>query len=525
MANRLKLAAFNGDDDPLVELGGLQQAVYLRHYLADLQARTVLVETAYFDRDFLSEFAAFYGVSSRGYPNRCRRCHYFDVSVSRAQLRAAAGGSPRAVARLQAAYLGFVVVRPIPTAPLGRTVLTWYPEQQPATPRIIDPSRWYECHVAGFTLRVRGLAWQQQDTGVGACATMALWSMLHSSAFDDHHAVPTTADITRFAHRTASLGARMFPSTGLNIYQVCEAIKGAGLAPVVLQGDWVPGKDAGEEMTNQQPPEAGFTPERFRVACASLVRSGYPVILLGEIEGHGRHAVCAVGFRETAPQEPPHGVVELQDAAVPNLYIHDDNLGPSVRFEVQVDPKGFVRLKTSSPPPKHALTLPPDPTPAYPAFIPSQLVTAMHEDLRTSPDRLHGTALKVAGVLRDAYTQLVNAHALKGAAIGLTVSTRLIKLHRYVGNELGRLLDGKPEALARARLELAERVAPMSLHIGVVRIGWKAVPLIDVLYDTTDSDANLWPFANLRFSPLFGQIVDLLVANGFLQVGTPVDAS
>jgi len=512
VAGPLKLSAFNSSDDPLVALGGRNQATYLRHYLADLHAATVLTEPAYFDRDYLSEFAAFYGVSARGYSNRCQRCHYFSVTVTRAQLRAAVGGSSRAHRRLQDNYLGFVVVRPIPAAPLGRTVVRWYEDQLPTTPRVTDPARAYEVHLAGITLRVTGLAWQQQDTGVGACATIALWTMLHASAFDDHHAIPTTADITRFAHQTAALGARVFPSAGLTIHQVCEAIKESGLAPVVLQGD----KPDGTGM--------GFSPERFRSACGSLLRSGYPVLVLGEFEkSRGRHAVCAVGFREAAATKPIGGQVELQDAAIPNLYLHDDNLGPGVRFAVEETQTGVVRLKAKAPPPRHQLALPADPTVAYPGLIPSQLVVAVHEDLRTSPDRLHRAALTLARAIITAYGHVARSEKLTPPEIGLTVSTRFIKLHRYVGDELARLLAGSP-ALGRTRLALCERVAPMSLHLGVVRIGWEAAPLIDVLYDTTDSDKNLWPYANVQFHPLVGQIVDVLVARGQINVGQAVIA-
>src|SRR5690606_20144166 len=99
---------------------------------------------------------------------------------------------------------GFVVIRPIPNTPLGRTVLRIYPDKTPSTPRITNPSRQYECHVAGLTLKIEGLAWQQQDQGVGGCATVALWSMLHSQAFDDRHVVPTTAEVTQIAHRSGS---------------------------------------------------------------------------------------------------------------------------------------------------------------------------------------------------------------------------------------------------------------------------------------------------------------------------------
>ena len=88
--SRLRLAAFNSADDALVQLLPKQQAIFLLHYLADSGAQTVLEEPTYFDRDYLSEFAAFYIVSARGYKNRCRRFHYFSAPVTRAHLRAAA---------------------------------------------------------------------------------------------------------------------------------------------------------------------------------------------------------------------------------------------------------------------------------------------------------------------------------------------------------------------------------------------------------------------------------------------------
>ncbi|MCA8974733.1 MAG: hypothetical protein KDC98_08425 [Planctomycetes bacterium] len=510
---KLRFHDFNGQKDPLVALGRRDQAVYLRHYLADLGATTVLEEPAYFDRDYLSEFAAFYGVSSRGYSNRCRRCHFFSTKVSRDRIRSAAGGSKAAIAYLQQAYLGFVVIRPIPSAPLGRTVVRWYPDLAKTPPRVTNPAREYRCHVAGIPLRVYGLAWQQQDAAVGACATVALWSMLHSSAFDDHHAIPTTADITRFAHRNASLGSRVFPSSGLTIYQLCEAIKEAGLAPVVLQGDT--GKNG----------RAAFTRDRFAAACASLIRSGYPALIIGELENSGAHAVCAVGFRECAPPVPQVGTVQLQDGGVQHIYLHDDNLGPSVRFAVGQDPTdGYVRLEASAPPPRHTLHLPADPSASYPAIIPSQIVTAVHEDLRTSPDGLHRRAILAAKILVDAYNGLIAAGALSGNAIGMTVSTRFTKLHRYLGEELARTLRGSKDRLARVRLALCEQTPPMSLHVGIVRIGWQAAPLLDVLFDTTDSDSNLTPFCNVQYHQDIGRLATALTAAGYADLGEPVEA-
>jgi len=150
------------------------QASYLRCYLADLACSTILEEPLYFDRDYLAEYSAFYSTSTRSYGNRCRRLHFFGgPELTRASLRRAFSGNNAAINRLQSNYLGFAVIRPIPAAPFGRTVLKWYAEKTPNTPRRVA-SRMYDCNIGGLKLLVKGLAWQQQDTGVGACATVAL---------------------------------------------------------------------------------------------------------------------------------------------------------------------------------------------------------------------------------------------------------------------------------------------------------------------------------------------------------------
>jgi hypothetical protein len=98
----------------------------LRWYLADLDAKSVLVEPAYFDRDYLSEFAAFYCTSAAGYQNVCRRLHYFGEVIDRHALEPAVAGDGTERERLNKAYLGFVVLRPIPKTPIGRMRCSGY---------------------------------------------------------------------------------------------------------------------------------------------------------------------------------------------------------------------------------------------------------------------------------------------------------------------------------------------------------------------------------------------------------------
>lgn len=515
MANTPKKLEIHQFDksSPLHKLPDFRQKNYLIRYLADLGAQTVLEEPNYFDRDYLAEFAAFYCKSTAGYPNTCRRLHFFaGAGFNRSTLRSAAAGRERAIKRLQENYLGFVVIRPIPATPLGRTVLAWYEDLKPDTPRVVTPSRDYHAHVAGIRLTVHGLAWQQQDTGVGACATVGLWSMLHSSAFDDHHAIPTTADITQAAHQTASLGDRVFPSSGLSIEQVREAIKEHDLSPIVFNGDLA-------AVTGFK----GFSIERFSSSCASLIRSGYPVLIVGQLGTAGLHAVCAVGFRSCSPSTVASGQVNLQDSHIPNLYIHDDNIGPSARLKVvSKGPTAPVELVPDSPP---SLTKPalPDPIGDYPPFTPHLLLVAAHNDLRTSPDTLHRCGITTAEYLAQ-ILQLYYQNTGKSSP-GLTLSTRYLKLSEYMTYELNGLLKDRPQILARVRLKLAEKVQPMSLHLGIVRIGLDdATPLADILYDTTDNDRNHPAFAHVFYADAIGAFMSGLHSQGVLDLGVGVSA-
>ena len=466
----LKFSDFESDKDFLAEIEKTPQDRYLINYLKDLNAKKILLEPNYFDRDYLSEFSAFYSTSVHGYKNICQRVHFFSQeSINRELFEKAAGGEQKDIQILNDSYLGFCVLRPI-QARLGKTVLKWHKNREENSSRV-PIQRNYKCHVAGVELNIKGLAWQQQDAGVGACATIALWSALQSSAFDDFHAIPTTAEITKVANKTASLGSRTFPSKGLTDFQLYEAIKELGLSPMVQSGDSI--------LNNQ----VYFTKERFMSSVASYIRSGYPAIILGDLiidnQARGSHAVCVVGFRDSVIS-PTHPIT-LEDSSSEVLYIHDDNIGPNARFKIKIQQNDDIHY-----PVLHLEA------PDYSQFketnnyqiIPRTLVVATHNELRTSPDQLYHTGLQEI-------TQFYKIFENK--SIQLSLGVRFIKLTNYIHNELGRLLKGNPKSLSRLRLELWEKVRPMSLHLGLVRIGLakSSIPIVDLLYDTTDSNLQM----------------------------------
>ncbi|MBX2883044.1 MAG: hypothetical protein KTR32_24035 [Granulosicoccus sp.] len=489
------------------EFPSSRQFRYLCCYLRDLGVVSIVEEPHYFDRDYLSEFAAFYSVSSRGYSNSCRRLHFFSARIDRELFVAAVSNQDKARWTLHSEYLGFCVIRPITATPLGCTVLRWYPQTSPDTLRITEPCRDYHCHVAGLTLRVNGLAWQQQDSAVGACATIGLWSMLHSSSFDNDRTAPTTAEITQAANMTAVTGSRVFPSEGLTIIQLLEAIKRYRHAPFAISGDIRPA--AGITNTDSVERNAGFSKERFSSTCASFIRSGYPILAIGELVGVGRHAMCITGFRELPPGPIEASAVKAADEAIEHFYIHDDNLGPNVRFGVHTRSQfGQVNLIADPPGYKRAGSNP-SPTLDHPHFIPQQLVVCTHEELRTSPDKLNGKGLEIGAAFIEEMNRLLimSDRPLRG----VYYSCRFMLISDYLDRELGSMFRNQAsgQLLGRLRMELSERVVPMSKYVGVVRISLEdATPVLDVLFDTSDSDVNLPVFAHLSFGLNVCRIVE-----------------
>ncbi len=485
----MKLQAF-GPAEPLAQIASAQ-AQYLRCYLKDLGASLVLEEPSYFDRDFLSEHSAFYGTTAAQYPSHCRRLHFFR-SVPAEQLERALGGDVDAHQELQRAYLGFVVLRPLPHAPLGRTVVAWYPDETDrysGNPRVVTPSRSYRVHLAGLELFVTGLAWQQQDGAVALCASTAVWSLLHSSAFDDHHAIPTTASVTEFAvNRRAA-----FPALeGLRAEQVVEAIARAQLRPVVIDSD-VWSEDGG-----------GFSRSLFSTICAAVIRSGYPVVLSGVMEGGDGHMVCLTGFRERGPAD---GSV-FQDEGLEFLYLHDDNLGPNVRHVIELDETERVLLRASAPAKRYEGERLPDPTEGHDRFIPTQLIIATHEGISLLPGALRDLAEQVTRSIQDRYE----------SESPLVTTFQFAKLSTYLGSILPKQFT--PEngtALARVRREVVESFPAMSLHLGIVRVGHASGVVADLLVDAshiapaTQATINRWRvFGTLVFAPLYREAIDQL---------------
>jgi hypothetical protein len=209
-----------------------RQIEYIERYVAfrDLNCQSVVIERHYIDRDYMEDYSIFYSKNLHPYGNSCQRVHFFNIDPQEVKQKLTdllrfgkQNGEEKyrqaAVEFSEKHYLGFSVIKPLGGCPVGRTVLRTYSnEAEEGRNRLFLAIRPYKVHLLGVELVVRGLAFQQQDLGVSACATTALWSALHKVRDFEDIGSATPAQITmRATQHTLPFGRSMPSSEGLSI--------------------------------------------------------------------------------------------------------------------------------------------------------------------------------------------------------------------------------------------------------------------------------------------------------------------
>jgi hypothetical protein len=311
------LALANDRCSPAV-VSGHRLPNYLYGYLEAIGAKTLIVEPNYTDGDYLDDFASYYVRCFQRYERRCKRIHAFSSKLSNDDLLQAieSPDSSPAVKLLTGPYLGFIVARPLPDAIVGKTVLKTYPDD--GGRRKYRCLRSYDANLYGIDLKVDSLAFQEQDTVLAACATVALWCCFHKTTELFGTAIPRPATITQSANQVVHQ-SRPIPSHGLIVEQLCNAIRHVGLEPEVIQ----------------------VKPSTPLVSLIyAHVAMGLPVLLGMKIEGRGRHAVAVTGYsikgkrflsQEVSPGETS---IPMTGLRIDEFYVHDDQIGPFSRLRI-----------------------------------------------------------------------------------------------------------------------------------------------------------------------------------------------
>lgn len=257
----------------LLEQYGGANPVVLETVLAqvfELGAQLAVIEYRYLDADYRDEHSRFYSKAFRRYPSIAHRLHFFlDAPPEELESQEV----PMRFDGLE--YLGYVVLRPVPGAPVGRSLI----RPPGALDRHISCQAEDTVNLFGTQLTVRGCPFIAQDAQLSVCAHASLWvtAYYHHLSFKRPRLLP--GDIAEAVPSELGLG-RPTPSAGLSIYQMAETATRIGLPALVYDVDTLHEED--ESI--------------FSVACRYL-NSRMPVIVAG-----GGHAFVLVGYRRNRDQ-------------------------------------------------------------------------------------------------------------------------------------------------------------------------------------------------------------------------------
>ncbi|MBC7382938.1 MAG: hypothetical protein H7296_08070 [Bacteroidia bacterium] len=315
---------------------------YLRAYLNshEIAAKTIVIEEEYISKDYLHDYASYYAYCFEEYPKFCKRVHFFDNVFTEDEFKEVILSSENDKTEFWNHYLGFIVVKPIPVTVLGYTILKIYPNSQDFDSRNFWGVRDYSVHFYGNEIKIKSLAFQEQDSVLAACATTAIWSMLNKAAVDFHTTLKSPSQITKDADNVSTDGSRLFPNKGLNIIQICQAIFNSGLVSEVKQPDYIVRDEEGNVIVRY------VSHQYLKKLLNAYSPIGIPIILVIRVPNggvHGLHAITVSGFKQNAPvlSEPQEEISWLSDN-ITKFYAHDDQWGPFARVGFAEDAAGLI---------------------------------------------------------------------------------------------------------------------------------------------------------------------------------------
>jgi hypothetical protein len=308
--------------------------LYFKNYLGPdgLDAKTIVIEENYISKDYLDDYTLYYASCFQDYSKFCKRIHFFKSNFETQDFEQIIEKQDTEDSiQFWTNYLGFIVVKPIPFTVIGYTVLKTYSNGRDYNDRNFWGTRDYKIHVFGNEITINSLAFQEQDSVLAACATTAIWSMLNKASTDYHTILKSPSLITKDADNTSPDGSRLFPNSGLNLLQICQAILNSGLVSEIKQADIalndLNGAFLGRFVSNHY----------LKKILNAYSAIGIPIILVIYVPNggqHGLHAITVSGFKMKKPAHiNPSDETSWISDNIETFYAHDDQWGPFARIK------------------------------------------------------------------------------------------------------------------------------------------------------------------------------------------------
>lgn len=437
-------------DDNFPDISSKRQIAYIHSYLAQLNCKTIVCETKYIDKNFLDDYSAYYLRCFTGYPSHCARLHFFSTDFNVEDLQGRLFESDSKATKefqksLALSYLGFMVVRPIPKTPIGRTCLKVQTDLSDDASRKKSIAKKYNTNLFGVSLEVDSIAFQEQDKVIAACATTSLWTMLHAIDHVPIGTIPSQSEITKVALSGGADLINGFPNQGLSEEQVISALEAMSLK--LHEFKIINDDDESYEI--------------FLTQLQTFLDSDIPVFLGTELyeekdglfSNKGDHAVVITGYR-----------LSLENK-VDRLYIHDDRFGPFVKSDIikvnltpDDHPCSVLSIKLNSPNGEHHKST---------QFLkPVKIIVGSYPKIRIPFDLIYFTCLDFKKTILNFYEGSVKFDF----SIKIMLSSSLKK--EYLNSRV----SNKKEVLS----------TNMSRYVWVVKMKLDGLDVLDLIFDSTD---------------------------------------
>jgi len=312
-------------------LGDSRISEYICLYLAAEEAKTIVVERDYIDKDYMIDFSKFYSRSFNINNKRTTRIHFFDHTFSEDEFKnTLLTGAQDKVEQLYNHYLGFSVVKPIKDQNqkdlIGRTLLkTYKPEKGDFRRKYLKSN--HEVSLFGIKLNVDSLPYQTQDSAVGGCATIACWTVLQHLAHKFELEKASLFEVTEKSVHIPTIG-RNFPSHGLKMDQIKAFFDFTELETEFI----LPSIMA--DIENYDPAKDCFIEDAVKayLELGAPILVGIALQIKDDKKPVVRHLAEILHFKKVEIKYDYHAVVvtgyKSLNKKIVELYLHDDGIGP-----------------------------------------------------------------------------------------------------------------------------------------------------------------------------------------------------
>lgn len=265
--------------------------------LKDIQEITFVIEEYYIDRVYRDSYYTYYSCKHFEYSRYCKRLFVFSGKIETSN---GCTITDIATKELQKTFIGCIVIRPIETGKIGRSLLNPYYFTEPNNTYVRYAN--YDITMFGKRLHIDAFPYSMQDEETTSCAEITILNLLDyfSKKYAEYkYFLPS--EIIEIAVKNGY--ERRLPTKGLDYLLISKVFMEAGFYPVLYNSD---------KLEDDS---------KFKRILHYYIESGIPTAVGLEINKNTKHSIICIG----------HGMVDEQrinnkQYSIPDEYNKDHHI-------------------------------------------------------------------------------------------------------------------------------------------------------------------------------------------------------